>query len=61
MSGTSPLVPNLNEMMEEDAKREEETVKSTQAETEQEGERAEEAKAETEQSVEETKKRRKGA
>ena len=56
MCEPSPLVPNLNEMMEEYAEMEEETVQVTQAETKQEGERAEEARAKTEQPVEETRK-----
>ena len=48
----SPLVSNLNEMMEEHVEREEETVLATQAELEQEGERAKKARVETEQPVE---------
>ena len=53
MSKPSLPVLNLDEMMEEYAEREEETVQATQAETEQEGERAEEVRAETEQPTEE--------
>ena len=48
----SPLVSNLNEMMEEHVEREEETVQATQAELKQEGERAKKARVKTEQPVE---------
>ena len=41
MSELSKLIPNLNEIMEEYAEREEEVVQTTQAETEQEEERVE--------------------
>ena len=54
------LVPNLNKIMEEYTKREEEAVQVTQAETGQEEERAE-ARVELEQPVEETRKRKRGA
>ena len=60
MSEHSHLVPNQNEMMEEYAEREEETVQATQAKTKKEGERAEEARSEIEQAVEETRNRRRG-
>ena len=60
MSELSNLVPNLNEIVEEYAKREEEAVQATQVETEQEGERVE-SKAEVEQPVEETRKRKREA
>ena len=53
----SPLVPNLNEMMEEYVEREEESVQVTQEEIGQKEERAE-ARAKVEQSVEETRKRK---
>ena len=55
----SPLVPNLNEMMEEYIE-EEETVQATQAEIGHEGEIAEKDRAETKKPLEETKKRRRG-
>ena len=51
MSEPLNLVPNLNEIMEEYAKREEEAVQETQAEIVQEEER-DEARAKVEQSVE---------
>ena len=57
MSEQSNLVPNLNEIMEEYAKREEEAVQMTQVQIGQEGERVE-SRAEVEQLVEETRKRK---
>ena len=60
MSEPSNLIPNLNEMMEEYAKREEEAVQATQVETGQEEESVE-ARAEVEHSVEEIKKKKRRA
>ena len=57
MSEPSNLVPNLNEIMEEYAKWEEEAVQTTQAETGQEGEKVEsKAEVELERGREELKK-----
>ena len=60
MSELSNLVPNLNEIMEENTEREEEAVQATKAETGQEEERVE-ARAGPEQPVEETRKWKRGA
>ena len=60
MSEPLNLVPNLNEIIEDYAEREEEAVQATQVEIEQEGERVE-SRAEVEQPVEETRKRKRGA
>ena len=60
MSEPSNLVPNLNEIIEEYAEREEDAIQTTQAKTGQEGERVK-SRAEVEQTVEETKKRKRGA
>ena len=57
MSEPSNLIPNLNEMMEENAEREEEAVQATQAETGGEEVRPE-ARAKVEHLVEEIKKRK---
>ena len=53
------LVPNLNEIMEEYAEKEEETVQVVQAETRRSEERAE-VNREPEQQVEESRKRKRG-
>ena len=60
MFESTNLVPNLNEIMEEYTKREEETVQVTQAETGQAEERAE-VRVESEQLVEESRKMNRGA
>ena len=57
MSDLTNLVPNLNEIMEDYAKREKETVQSPQAETRQSEERVE-VSEEPEQLVEESRKRK---
>ena len=59
MSDPHNLNPNLNEVMEEYAKLEEETVQATQAIAMQDEERAE-INEELEQTVEESKKRKRG-
>ena len=60
MSEKMNLVSNLNEIMEEYAKREEETVQAAQAETEQ-SEEMGEVSGELEQAVEESRKRKRVA
>ena len=60
MSEPTNLVSNLNKIMEEYTKREEETIQATQAEIGQEEERAE-VRVEPEQPVEESRKRKRGA
>ena len=57
MSDPSNLVPNLNEIMEEYAKMEEEAIQATQAEIGQEEERAK-SRVEVEQPTKETRKRK---
>ena len=59
MFETSNLVPNLNKIMEEYAKGDQEVVQATQVEIGQEEERTE-VITEGEQSIEETKKRKRG-
>ena len=59
MSEPTNLVPNLNEIMEEYAEREEETVQVAQTETGRSEERAE-VNREPEQPVEESRKRKTG-
>ena len=60
MSDPLNLIPNLNEIMEEYAEREEEAVQATQAETWKKEEKVE-SRAEVEQPTEETKKRKREA
>ena len=57
MSDSSKMIPNLNEMMEEYTKVEEEVVEETQSGAVQE-EEIPEARTETEQHTKETKKRK---